>query len=447
MKPTRSDRFSVKLLALALVLLMGAPAGALANSPSNLPAAPSPADPPTAEEIAQFKADMKKHLEELDESADILYESEFGKDMLDSAGLDPKGAVKAALDEMPNLTDNDVKFLKGAFEKNHPKWKETGGKVKGMFSEGLRNRLKGLPAKPKRQRNNQNVSFKAFGADNTLAAFAYGKGARGKFSLDKYSTNLTAFAKSYATLSVMPAVDPATCDPGPGTPLGITDVYIAKAAALALAAIMEGFPTDGLTIAARIGPIAAWAVAEGVVLVLEGLNAVEAECGDAKFQDDAINKLNALQTTANNIIANDNLNKDTIVGKVEAGTATVTAAIGTTKTEIIANADSNTQAVMTNANANKEELKALLLRTEIEADLAQAEGLTPVAIYELPNAHGGYLNLVRTIVADTITKIKAAGASVGLAATFLTQADTAKAAGNFKVAYNLYRKAYRTAAK
>ena len=50
-------------------------------------------------------------------------------------------------------------------------------------------------------------------------------------------------------------------------------------------------------------------------------------------------------------------------------------------------------------------------------------------------------------IAQTIANIQAAGGSTGLAQSLLTQGDAARAAGDFKGAYTLYRKAYKTAAK
>ncbi|MCA1557254.1 MAG: hypothetical protein LC731_01795, partial [Acidobacteria bacterium] len=66
--------------------------------------------------------------------------------------------------------------------------------------------------------------------------------------------------------------------------------------------------------------------------MLEGLNAVEAECEDAKFQDNTITKLNSLQSSVNLIIPNDNTNKDTILAKLDANTTIITTKIGDTGT-------------------------------------------------------------------------------------------------------------------
>ncbi len=56
------------------------------------------------------------------------------------------------------------------------------------------------------------------------------------------------------------------------------------------------------------------------------------------------------------------------------------------------------------------------------------------------------LDLVQQIVTLTLANIQAAGGSIGNAQSFLTQANADKAAGNFKSAYDNYRKAYKATA-
>jgi len=146
-----------------------------------------------------------------------------------------------------------------------------------------------------------------------------------------------------------------------------------------------------------------------------------------------VNNDNANKTT---IINNDNANKTSIINNDNANTAALTITV-----------NANTAAIIANDNANKNELRDLILRTQIEADLAQADSSTPVAVFVTPNAHGGYLDLVRAIVAQTITNILAAGGKVGQAQSFLAQGDAAKTAGDFKGAYFSYRKAYQAAVR
>lgn len=457
MRLPRINRYFAKTLLFAVMLQMSFASFAFANDSSrqpynnSLPArdeiaetTTNPTIEPDKAQADQFKADLKKQLEDLEAVTVIALESDFGKNLIESAGLDPKETLKKAKEGVDGLSDDDALGLKKSLDKNNPKWKESGQKLKSMFSDGVRDRLKGLPAKPGRQKN-KNASLRVSGRDSQNAALIFNRG--GKFNFNKYSQRLSAFARTSAVLMVMPGVDPQTCDPGPGTPLGITDLYIAKGVALGLQAVMEAFPTDGITIVAREIPLAAYYVAEAAALVLEGLNAVEAECEDAKFQDNTITKLNSLQSSVNQIIPNDNSNRDIILDKLDENTTIITTKIGDTGTLIINNDNQNKTEIITNDNNNKNELRDLILRTQIEADLAQADSATPVALYVTPTAQGGYLDLVRTIVAQTITRIQAAGGQTATAIALFSRADAYKAAGDFKAAYDQYRKAYRAAVR
>ena len=152
-------------------------------------------------------------------------------------------------------------------------------------------------------------------------------------------------------------------------------------------------------------------------------------------------------TNTANIIANDNSNRSLIINNDNTNTSNIITNDNSNRELIINNDNSNTTTILNNANANKNELKDLVLRTQIEADLAEADSATPVAWYLTPTANGGHLDLVKSIVTETLAKIQAAGGSIGDAQSFLTQANAAKTAGDFKGAYALYRKAYKSAAK
>jgi hypothetical protein len=82
----------------------------------------------------------------------------------------------------------------------------------------------------------------------------------------------------------------------------------------------------------------------------------------------------------------------------------------------------------------------LVLRTQIERGLAD-DGLV-LSVFYLPESFGGLLDLVRDIVADSITQNLAAGREVKNAALFLERGDAAKAESHFREAYDLYQTAY-----
>src|SRR5687767_7416861 len=146
------------------------------------------------------------------------------------------------------------------------------------------------------------------------------------------------------------------------------------------------------------------------------------------------------------LIANDDANRTTIVNNDNANALAITTAVNAALATIISN-----------ANANKDELKNLMLRTQIEADLAAPDSATAVALFQtpstvcttpsIPNPHTqcGYLNLVAAIVRETITN--QGGPNMAAATALLLQADAMKASGQFKAAYTTYRKAYKTSSK
>ncbi|MGH9849840.1 MAG: hypothetical protein ACREBD_08270, partial [Blastocatellia bacterium] len=171
-------------------------------------------------------------------------------------------------------------------------------------------------------------------------------------------------------------------------------------------------------------------------------------------KNEIINNDNSNRTL---IVNNDNSNKTAIIDNDNSNKTMLTTTISNAQTSInntsnansvaLTTAISNAQiAIINNGNANKNELRDLLLRTQIEADLAEADNATYVAWYLTPTANGGHLNLVQAIVTETLANIQAAGGDIGNAQSFLTQANAQKAAGQFKDAYKNYRKAYKAAA-
>ena len=139
------------------------------------------------------------------------------------------------------------------------------------------------------------------------------------------------------------------------------------------------------------------------------------------------------------IVNNDNANKDTIVNNDNANKIAIVANDNANKDTIVTAIENAKTTIIVNANANKDEL----LRLAVAADLASVDNATPVAVFMLPAAKGGYIELVRTIVVHAITNL--AGSSASQANSFLAQADAARNAGDYKKAYAWYRKAYKSA--
>ena len=66
----------------------------------------------------------------------------------------------------------------------------------------------------------------------------------------------------------------------------------------------------------------------------------------------------------------------------------------------------------------------------------------PVGLFQLPAAFGGYLEVVKSIVTETLAKRAAIGNPSAQAMAFLVSANAAFAAAEYKTAYVNYRKAY-----
>jgi hypothetical protein len=161
-----------------------------------------------------------------------------------------------------------------------------------------------------------------------------------------------------------------------------------------------------------------------------------------------------LATANTEVINNDNANKamlvttitntkNEIINNDNANTTTLNTNLANAQTAIITNNNTNATNIINNINSNAAALRDLMLRTQIEADLAEADNATYVGLYVTPSANGGYFDFARFIVVDTIAKL--AGSNTSQANGFLAQSDVQRNAGNFKAAYQWLRKAYKTA--
>jgi len=159
---------------------------------------------------------------------------------------------------------------------------------------------------------------------------------------------------------------------------------------------------------------------------------------DANFS-----RLGHIHTDLENSVANDNTNKTAIIDNDNTNKTAIVNNDNTNTTTILTAIANSQTAINNNTNAGKNELRDLILRTQIEANLADEGGDHFVGLYITPSANGGYLELVRSIVVDTIAKL--AGKHTADANKWLAQGDAQKAAGNFKEAYEAYRKAYLAA--
>jgi hypothetical protein len=392
----RSRGFRFATLALAAIAL-AVPVSASVSS--------SPVSQSSGE--AAFREDFNAYLHEMEQVGKLLQSSPRGRAAFARLGLNPSAGFDRARAEVARMTPSQLAALEEAFEAV-PDWREQPGVLKKLL-----------------RRN-------GFSRRGTLRAAGVGP----------------------------------DCDPGPGTPLGITDFYIAAGVALGLEVAHEAIPDDVLTAALQVPAAIAWGVAAGTALTLEGLNAVEAECLDAKLEDFTRTQLDVKVSTRASQASVDAFtqtlnNLSTLVNSrldVAVSTRATQSSLDTFHNEFTSNSttvNSKLDGITSSLDAAHDKLDSLTvvvedqgelaLRMQIESDLSEP-GNHPVALFEVPASQGGYLDLTREIVVDTIAKMRAAGQGVGGADAQLAAGDAARAAGDFKGAYTEYGKAYRSAA-
>jgi len=95
--------------------------------------------------------------------------------------------------------------------------------------------------------------------------------------------------------------------------------------------------------------------------------------------------------------------------------------------------------------ANSVAIYNLKLRLKIEENLNNPGN--PVGLFELPSSLGGFLEIARAIVSETITKMQNIGNAQNNALQQLSLGDAAFASRSYKQAYKYYQTAYGYAAK
>ena len=275
-------------------------------------------------------------------------------------------------------------------------------------------------------------------------------------------------------------ITPDDCATARAAGITQTDVEIAADVALAADVVLEAVPDDVLSVVVRVVAVAIWAVPHGVLRGFEHQFDIASACDDADHQalvqqnlDVAVstratqsslnsltNNFNSFNTSFNALDTLINNRLDVAVSTRATQTSlnafnnqfntfhnefTTNAATVNTKLDSISSSVSTANQTLDALTITVGDQGKLELRLRIEEDLASA-GNHPIALFEVPASGGGYLNLTRDIVADTIAKMQAAGQGVANAQSFLAAGDAAAAAHAFREAYADYGKAYRAAA-
>ncbi|PYS98432.1 MAG: hypothetical protein DMF63_16245 [Acidobacteria bacterium] len=376
-------------------------------------------------DVEEFRAEMIAYLTELENALTKFGRIGVVKEQFGQNGADPIAALRHARTTMAELSADDLAAMRAVFAKV-PNWREGSRAIDGIA---------------------QRVSD-------------------GRDRATKGGTNTSN------------VITPDACPDISGTP-SFADIAITGGFEIAGDLAMELLPTDVLTILAR----------EAVTVIRAGLKAATLAEVTLKSQYDQCHGLEAstiqdiVDGAVTTITNNDNSNHALTISAIDAAktdivnnndtqtttlttaisngvttinnnsnanTLAITSAITSAQTSIINNDNANTTNIVNNDNANRVLIinndnanAEMILRTQIEADLAEADNATFVGLYITPTANGGHADFVRFIVVDTIAKL--AGSNAGRANGFLAQADALTSAGNLKAAYQYFRKAYKAA--
>lgn len=94
-----------------------------------------------------------------------------------------------------------------------------------------------------------------------------------------------------------------------------------------------------------------------------------------------------------------------------------------------------------------ESFETLMTRLVIEDNLLEESNTSVISLFQLPEAYGGHLGLVRSIVSQTVDAMLAAGERTWNAQKELNGGDALVQAGDFTGAYRQFRRAYNDAVK
>jgi hypothetical protein len=115
-----------------------------------------------------------------------------------------------------------------------------------------------------------------------------------------------------------------------------------------------------------------------------------------------------------------------------------------TNVDVLRNTQIRTLTNADNELYNLNNFQTLQLRMDIEENLTRnGIGTGAIGLFQLPAANGGYLEIVKSIVTDTVNKETALGRGNSQSLSDLSTANSNFTAGHYKTAYSYYTKAYQ----
>ncbi|HXG93320.1 MAG TPA: hypothetical protein VNN73_13310 [Blastocatellia bacterium] len=384
-------------------------------------------DPAT--DIEEFRRELDSFYADLQASMSILLESEFARELIKRAGLDPLNEIAEARKKIPDLTSQNLQLLKTAFAKD-PYWREIPERITNLLSPITREGLRRMRASSSDEKV---FSFSAVTPSPVLEL--PGGGIHDNCKDAKLSDGSPRVSNS--------------------------DISVAEAAVIAAEGVMEALPQDALTIEAHAIAAGVLAGAKAAALVLETFKNISDDCSDTDFQnyvtanlDEQVStrssqtSVNSLQATANTLLNKVDLVNMKLDDRLDVKVSTRASQDSVNNVQQSVNL-ANSKLDMANAKldqliASLAAFQAQNLRLQIEANMSNGTNDAAVGSFALPAAQGGFLELARSILVETIQKTQATGQGISNAQTYLVQGDQHRAAGRFREAYDSYRQAYRT---
>ena len=381
--------------------------------------------------VEEFRQEYAVYLSELEQVMNGFFESPYARRIIDRSGLKPMEQLALAKQKLAELNEQELTGLKNALLKS-PSWREMPRHLDAMLKPEVQTALRGLSASPE------------------------GDNLPGGITPDVCNN---AFTDA-----------PANRNPR----VSNSDISINRALLLAAQAVVDSLPDDFLSVAGKVVAVVARTVIEAVLLPLETLKAISDDCGGRDFENSVADSftttnakidtrasqtsVNTLQTTANTI-SNNVTSLQATAGQTQAAVNEINAKVDVKVSTRATMAQVNTLQGTANLINTKtdtvltrlDEIEALIrafqaenLRLQIELNLLQGPRYN-LAQFQTPASAGGKLELVRTIVDDTIKKGAMAGvpqAVIDQANRELATGDAHHAAKGYKDAYAHFRTAY-----
>ncbi len=481
---------AIALVVLALPLIA-------VDSPARAQTPPSPTPPPptTADQEA-LRQQLGTFLNGLQDVVNTMKANPLMAAMLSATGTDPTASIANAQQQLPQLTSTDLAALQDALAPD-PNWQQFPAALKNAVLSG--GHASAAPARTLPGANLLTSRTPAAARQTPFVAFM--RSFNGQSTGANRAQALAAFDPFHSNGAA--ALDDTVGDftdrcedlgnpPNFGDGGYFTAVQVANTVQSSLNAAQMATPgvfaiPPGIDVPTGVKAVEAiaWGVANAAYNALQQTQAVALDCAISLFLANqqatwptdssgnyiatssqasidnliaqaqaAQSEISSVQTTTNTV----NSQANTLATAATALNSTlsdvnsrVTEAHGdlqTLQTDVAA-LKATESTILSKANqaiANLGAFQQLQLQLEIEANLS-LNGNNPVGLFETPQSHGGYLEVVGSIVNNTITKEIATGKGVGNAKSYYQQAAAAYQAGQFKSAYSLYVKAYHDATK